>query len=556
MSTLPLFDRPTLVAAKLPELRPYQQKGIDNARKLIVAGKKRIMLTGPTGSGKGTMLAAIIRTSTVPVLFVAHRMELIDQCVDDLIKQGISHVGVMRGADDRIDPTASVQVASIQTLIRRDKPKAGLVIIDEARRSAADSYRDHVFDAYPDAIVLGFDASPCRRDGRPLGQLFEELVQFATYGELFKRPDWLVAPDCYSAPKKADLSSVRVSHGDYEETALGDVMSQKELVGNLLDHWLLLAGRHPTCAADTMQPIPGAYVEGERRRTFIFAVNIAHSRLICERFAKAGVRIAHLDGTTPETERRAMLTALRKGELECISNCNVLLDGVNAPEVKCVVHARPTWSLTLFLQASGRIFRPWKGIRPLILDHAGNWDRHGPPHEDRVWSLTNVAARRPSAPPTKICKGCFAYIALGCWVCPYCKYAFTEAETREPPKETAELLALRDATPEVVRREFFDKMALLARVRGFKPGFASAKHKERYGAWPPYEWSDALKASYAQDPTWQDEVAKRGKRKAEEEAAMEPEVAMQVGEDPAELVGVDPELGSAFADWWDSMREQ
>lgn len=555
--TLPLFDRPTLVAQKIPTLRPYQQKGIDRARELVCAGKKRIMLTGPTGSGKGTMLAAIIRTSTVPVLFVAHRLELIDQCVDDLVKHAISHVGVMRGADERIDASASVQVASIQTLIRRDKPPAGLVIIDEGRRSAADSYRDHVFAHYKDAVILGFDASPCRHDGKPLGDLYEALVQFASYSELFKRPDWLVAPDCYSAPKRADLSGVRTVHGDFEETALGEVMSQNELVGNLLEHWLKLTGRHPVCAADTMRPIPGAFVEGERRRTFIFAVNIQHSKAICDRFSRAGVRIAHLDGSTPEGERRAMLAALRAGELECVSNCNVLLDGVNAPEVKCVVHARPTQSLSLFLQSCGRVMRPWNNVRPLILDHAGNWDRHGAPHEDRVWSLTSAASRLKSTPPVKICKGCFAYIPLSCWLCPYCKYAFTEAETREPPKENDELLVMRDASPEAVRREFFDKQASLARLRGFKPGYASAKHKERYGAWPPYEWSDALKASYAQDPYWQEAVAKRAKRKAEEEAAMaDVPTEMQVGEDPVEMVErYDADVGTAFADWWDTMRD-
>jgi DNA repair protein RadD len=582
--TLPLFDRPILVAQKLPSLRPYQQRGIDEARRLVVSGKKRILMVAPTGAGKMMTIAAITRTATVPVLFVAHRMELIDQCVDQLQRQGITSVGVIRAADDRYNPGASVQVASIQTLIRRDKPPAGLVHIDEAHRSRSDSYQDHVFNHYKDAIILGWTASPSRLDGRPLGAmgdgppLFEELVQFATYSELFKRSDWLVAPDCYGAPARADLSAVRTVHGDFEETALGVVMSQDTLVGNLLDHWLLLSGRHPTCAADTMKPVPGAYIEGERRRTFIFAVNIEHSKRICDRFAKAGVRIEHLDGTTPESERRSMLKALRAGELECISNCNVLLEGVDAPEVKCVVHARPTQSLVLWLQSCGRIFRPWMGIRPLILDHAGNWERHGAPHEDRTWSLTNNAARRPSEPPTKICKKCFAYVPAGCHVCPYCAYIFTVEEMKRGlPHETNDSLVLKDASPEVVRKEFFDKMATLARLRGYKPGYASAKHKENYGAWPPYEWSDALKASFAQDPHWQEAVGQRSKRKEEEEAAMQNVPAeMVVGEDPAGLgfevedpagLGVDgaynplgttyaPNIGTAFADWWDSMRDE
>jgi DNA repair protein RadD len=543
MSTLPLFDRPTLINQPLPSLRPYQQSAIARARAEIAVGKKRILLTAPTGSGKMVILSAIIRTSTVPVLFVAHRLELIDQCVDQLARQGVTNVGVLRGDDERENPSASVQVASIQTLARRKKPPAELVIVDEAHRACSDSYLEHVFDHYKDAIILGFTASPCRHDGKPLGALFEVLIQVATYSELFKRPDWLVAPDCYSAPVQADLSSIGKSHGDFEETALGEVMSQNLLVGNLLEHWLKLAGRHPVVARPALVEnipksvrshgdlIPGEFVEGERRRTFIFAVNIRHSQAICARFAAAGVRIAHLDGTTPEDERRRVLKALRAGELECVSNCNLFLEGVDAPEVKCVVMARPTWSLVLHLQSCGRIFRPWRGIRPLILDHAGNWDRHGPPHADRIWSLKNVAERRDQKlAPTKICRACFAYIPLSTWVCPYCKTVFKQEET-VVPKETAETLVMRSDAPEVVRREFFDKMAILARAKGYKPGYASAKHKERYGAWPPYEWSEALKASFASDPQWQEDVAMRVQRKAEEDAAWEPEV--EVEEPPA-----------------------
>jgi DNA repair protein RadD len=559
LPSLPLFDAEPLMAVKVPDLRPYQEKAIKLARMHVVSGKKRILMTGPCGSGKTVVLSAIIRTSTVPVLFVCHRMELIDQTCEQLARQGITNVGVIRADDPRTNPNASVQVASIQTLARRDKPKAGIVICDEAHRTSADSWINHVFTPYRESIILGFTASPCRNDGRPLD--FEELVVFATYQELFKRSDWLIEPDSFSSPK-IDLSSVPISHGDYQETALGEVMSQHTLVGNLLDHWMKMAGRHPVCAADTMKPIPGAFTEGERRRTFIFAVNIAHSKLICSRFAAAGVRIAHLDGTTPEDIRKSTLAALRAGELECVSNCNLFLEGVDMPEVKCVVHARPTQSLVLWLQSATRMLRPWKGVRPLLLDHAGNWDRHGPPHEDRVWSLTNVAARRASAPPMKLCKQCFAYVSLGAYVCPYCKYFFQREEmVQKMPTESSEILQMRDATLEVVRREFFDKMVTVSRVRGFRPGFASAKHRDHYKEWPPRAWIDEIKAAYASDPGWQERVETRLRRKELEEKAWDGtsgdyvDPAMAVGSDPSGLAATYVADAAAyaeeetFADW-------
>jgi hypothetical protein len=46
-------------------------------------------------------------------------------------------------------------------------------------------------------------------------------------------------------------------------------------------------------------------------------------------------------------------------------------------------------------------------------------------------------------------------------------------------------------------------MADKARELGFKPGYASAKYKDKYGDWPPREWSNALKSAHAADREWQ-----------------------------------------------------
>ncbi len=58
-------------------------------------------------------------------------------------------------------------------------------------------------------------------------------------------------------------------------------------------------------------------------------------------------------------------------------------------------------SLGLFMQMGGRIFRPWNGVTPLILDHGDNIDRHGMPHQDREWSL-DQKVKKPSEAPSKV----------------------------------------------------------------------------------------------------------------------------------------------------------
>ena len=508
MSTLPLFDRVAISDAKPTKLRKYQERGIQKLRDRVRDGKKRILLVAPVAAGKMTIIAAVIRTSSVPVLVVVDRKELIDQCVDQLARLGITNVGVMRADDDRTDPGASVQVASIQTLARRKKPPAGLVIVDEAHIAAADSYLD-LFEHYRDSIILGFTATPTRLDGRPLGNIFECMEIIATYAELIKE-GFIVAPECYDGGDSPNLAGVRTVGGDYDEAQLGDVMRDKSLIGNLVEHWQRLAHMYPKPDGTI------GMVEGPRQRTLIFAVNIAHSHDICARFSAAGVKIAHLDGETKEAERERTIRALSEGEIDAISSCNIFLKGTDIPSAKCAVHARPTQSLVLARQSVGRILRPWHpgcppgcmehpSLQPLLLDHSGLIAAHGFPHEDIHWELNQKSRRIEKKIRMKICKGCYAYVQASRMLCPHCGYEFKPEDKPEEEKikETQEQLVRRSTTPEDMKRAFFDGMVSLARSKGWAPGAASYKFKLHYGAWPPWGWSEEVKASFACDPDWQ-----------------------------------------------------
>jgi superfamily II DNA or RNA helicase len=486
-------------------------------------------------SGKMFVLANIIRSATLPVLFVAHRKEILDQCVSQLAGQWITNVGVIRGADARYNPSASVQVGSIATLARRDKPFLGqkiIIIIDEAHRAASDVYVE-LLSHYPDAIVIGFTATPVRLDGRPLGgDLFQELVQIATYAELLKNPDWLVAPDVFagSAP---DVSGVRKSGYDFDEKQLGDVARTSKLEGDVVEHWLRRAHLHPVFTEQGMR-IPNRLVEGERRRTVLFAVNIDHSLSLAGRFEKAGVRVAHLDGDTPEHLREAMLRDLASGQLEMVTNCLVAVEGLDVPEVKCVVSARPTHSVTLWRQQVGREMRPWRGVVPLLLDHAGNFDRLGCPFEDVVWSLKEKPRRAKGQEPMRKCPTCGGYVPLSKTMCPHCNAELPRAESESLAENDGELRE-RQTEPEALRWAFFWRQVIMAKSKGFKPGFASAIYKEHYGQWPPRHWSEKIKADFATDVLWQDLLARRLARKAarEERAKREEQALSEANESDA-----------------------
>jgi DNA repair protein RadD len=550
VSTLPLFGREPMVAMPQPKLRPYQKRAIETLRKRYAEGTRRMILVSPTSSGKMFLVAAITRTATLPVLFVAHRMELIEQCVTQLERQGFSHIGVLRGDDDREDPTATIQVASIQTLARRPKPKAGIVFIDEVHRGASDQYRDHIFNHYTDAIIIGLTATPTRLDGRPLGgDLFQTLDVVATYEELIKG-GYVMEPLAYGWPPP-DLSKIKMAGGDWDETELGAVMNVDTLVGDLVTHWLKLANLHAVTEDGVRKVVQGAY-----RTTFCFATDIAHSKAIVARFRETErVEIEHLDGTTPERERRAILEALASGELDIVSNCNVLLEGVDIPSAKCAIMARPTQSLVLHRQSTGRILRPFcpdcRGpcgkhpyVEPLLLDHAGNYDRHGPPTEDLAWSLKSRPTKLSTVRFEKRCPECGAYVAGGRATCSACGHVFPPPADKPMTEEQRELV---QKDPELAKKAFYDKHVTASRIKGFKVGYASAKFKEKYGVWPPKAWKSATETMFAGDLYWQ-EALDRHRREKEAVAKETPVVVPETIEPAPETLSDERET---FYDWVD-----
>jgi DNA repair protein RadD len=486
-------------------LRAYQEQSIAELRAAIRCGKRRIMLTIPTGGGKTLTATSMILGAMAKgkrCLFVAHRKELIDQTVVAFQRMGVDRVGVIRASDPRLDPDQPIQVASIQTLARRKQRDFDLVIIDEAHRSMATSYTEHLFDRHDGAVIVGLSATPCRTDGKPLGKRFDHLVVGARYSQLIEEGH-IVAPQVYSTPVQADLSGVSTTAGDYNQGELGAVMSESRLVGDIYEQWR----KHP------------------RERTVAFAVNVAHSMAIVERFCSHGVRAEHLDGKTPEAEREAILRRLGTGETELVSNVGVLCEGWDMPACKTLILARPTKSLGLYMQMAGRIFRPHEGKMPLILDHGDNVDRHGMPHIDRQWSLEDVV-KKPKEAPAKVCKSCFAYIPAGSRVCPVCKteQPAVESERKDITENVIPVdLALRIIEPqntEVVQLAYFRRMHAQCRSRGWKSQAAVHRYREKFGQEPPREWIEALRTDYRGDAEWKARVAEKQAQKQQQEPAL------------------------------------
>lgn len=465
-------------------LRDYQLRALDDLRAEIRAGVRRLLLLAPTGSGKTVIASAIVsgaQGNGRRVLFLAHRRELISQCSRKLDDIGVDH-GVMQGDHARRRPWLPVQVASVQTLIRRELPwSPDLIIIDEAHRARAASYQE-ICNAHPAAVKIGLTATPVRSDGKGLGALFDVMVKCPPVSEMIAR-GYLVPIRAWTHPAP-NLKGVTKTAGDYNTEELAERMNRSRLIGDLVATWK----RHAA-----------------NRQTVVFAVNVEHSKAITAQFRAADVRAEHLDGSTPDLQRDAILKRLASGETRVVSNCQVLTEGWDCPVTSCVILARPTMSAGLYLQMTGRALRPHvaSGKRDcIILDHGGCIRMHGLVEDDREWSLTTetVTTRKSigAGENYKICPDCYAVCAIALTAC-QCGYIFSERRKSASltPGE-ADLVEVKPgqftAPTEKQKRQQYEWWLYQQRNlktkagKPFAPRYAEARFRAQYGMWPPRTW--------------------------------------------------------------------
>jgi len=351
-------------------LRDYQQALIRLVYEKWDKGLLKLLMQLPTGGGKTIILAAIARNffqRQEPILVIAHTEELIFQLRDALEQACGVLVGVIK-AGVKANPERLIQVASVQTLRNRALPPAALVIIDESHHATAKTYRQ-IIESCPDAYILGVTATPCRTDGSGFDDLFDALVSVTNPRELIEQGH-LCDYKLIASPNAISTKDIRSTAGDFNNRELADSVDVVELAGNLIGAYKLYA---------------------IAKKCVVFAINCNHSKAIAKRYRASGIPAEHLDGETPDEERKAVIERFRTGETLVLCNVNIVTEGFNLPNIEAVQIARPTKSLSLWLQMVGRGLRTAEGKEhTLIIDHTDNFARLGMPDANHIWLLEGV----------------------------------------------------------------------------------------------------------------------------------------------------------------------
>lgn len=332
--------------------RPYQIECIERIESALLEHNSTLAVLA-TGLGKTVVFSHVADRHDKRVLVLAHRDELIRQAAEKLeiitgdrpgIEMGEEHV------DEQSWLKSRLVVSSVQTMCRPKRQKKfkpeefGLVIIDEAHHAVARSYRSILayFQQNPNLKVLGVTATPKRADQLAMGQVFD-CVAYEMGIEAAIDEGWLVPVRQQAITVHGlDFSSVRTVAGDFHEGELERILSEEKIL-------------HKTVA-------PLVETAGDLS-SLVFCVSVQHARLmalVLDRYKKGSAE--YLSGESSPEARKDAVDRFRRGRLQFLCNCNLFLEGFDAPNTSLVVMARPTKSLALYTQILGRGTRPLPGI--------------------------------------------------------------------------------------------------------------------------------------------------------------------------------------------------
>lgn len=389
-------------------LRSYQQDLVAGIGDAFRAGAKGVMAQLPTGAGKTyTALSwakAASDRSGHRTLTIVHRDELLHQWHAEAkglqIPAGLLAATVGKKCTDQ---TAPLQIAMVDTLNRRpnayEDEDFDWVFFDEAHLGSAAKF-DKIRERFSDARFIGWSATPDRLDRKGFPWC-DKLVRGPGY-HVLEQLGALVPFTIYSI-KGIDYTGLRKKFGEYTAESQSKQFMTQPLIGSVV----------------------GEYIDKAFMRTgLVFAVNVQHSKKLCAEFRAAGIPAAHIDGTTPREERRAVLDKLAQGDLWIVCNVGVLVEGLNITSISYIGIAFATASLPKWIQCSGRAVRPSDGkTDAIICDHGGNALRHGSLDYSFEWQLGPKPKRKRNEPETiraRICATCQAVYPLTEMACPVC----------------------------------------------------------------------------------------------------------------------------------------
>ena len=396
-------------------LRPRQKEFVERSLTALKTHGNALGVA-PTGAGKTILFSEIIgrqvRATFAKTLVLAHRDELTDQnqekfqWVNPSINTSI-YDAKTKSWDGQV-VFAMVQTLSLSANLET-MPPIDFLVIDEAHHTAATTYRliiDHALELNPNCLILGLTATPNRSDGKGLREIFSNVCDQISLGELI-RSGHLVVPRTFviDVGVTAKLSNVRELGADFDMIAVDQIMNQRPINAAVVEQWK---------------------EKGENRQTVVFCSTVKHAEAVTEAFSIEGIKAATITGQLTSNDREKILDEYACGAIQIIVNVQVLTEGWDHPPTSCVVLLRPCSAKSTLIQMVGRGLRivnsdEYPGVIKndcIILDFGTSSILHG--NLEQEVRLDDVEADGLALLMT--CPECEAQVPLSSTECPICGY--------------------------------------------------------------------------------------------------------------------------------------
>jgi DNA repair protein RadD len=408
-------------------LRPRQQVLVDRARKALQEHGNTLAVA-PTGAGKTVMLSAIAGSvlnacTNGRAVVLQHRDELVAQNRKTFhALHGINkwRTGVIDARDK--DFGRDVAFAMVQTLSGDKNLEAmrpvDLLVVDEAHHAVANSYQkiiDRAKDLNPVTKILGVTATPNRGDKKALREIFDNVSDQISLGELIAAGH-LVKPRTFVIDLGVtdELRQVRKSLSDFDMSEVEKIMDKDVLNEKVVEEWRRVAGD---------------------RRTVVFCSTVAHALHVRDVFIQAGVAAVAVTGDMPQGQRESFLQDFDTGKIQVIVNVAVLTEGWDCPPTGCVILLRPSSYKSTMIQMVGRGLRTidpekYPGIVKtdcIVMDFGTSTLTHGSLEQD-----VNLDGAPKGESPKKTCPECEAEVPMFASECSICGHVFVVEDPALP----------------------------------------------------------------------------------------------------------------------------